>query len=73
MEKNKCQECGTYVPMARYEKAKLCPSCRTMKRDGTNAITQVFRQLSKRNQNLPEEDWSHLNVECNDNQIWKYK
>ena len=30
------------------------------------------KELQKRNQYLPEDDWSSQNVKCNDNQIWKY-
>ncbi len=71
LEHRKCMECGCYVEIARYEKVRLCKSCRSIKRSGHNEVRQIFKELQKRNQHLPEDDWSSLNVKCNDNQIWK--
>ena len=71
LEHKRCLECGTYVKIARYEKVKLCIDCRSIKRSGYNEVTQIFKELQKRNQHLPEDDWSSQNVRCNDNQMWK--
>ena len=70
-EHRKCMECGCYVDIGRYERVKLCISCRSIKRSGHNEVRQIFKELQKRNQHLPKEDWSSQNVKCNDNQIWK--
>ena len=39
-----CNECGVYVPMHRYEKAKLCESCRTDKRSGNAELRNIFKE-----------------------------
>lgn len=73
MDNNECHQCGAYVPMTRYEKAKLCMSCREDKRAGNSELRQLFKELQKKNlRKYQDEDWSHLNVKCNDRQIWKY-
>tara|TARA_Y200000002_G_scaffold382856_1_gene401680 strand:+ start:690 stop:923 length:234 start_codon:yes stop_codon:yes gene_type:complete len=73
LESQRCSECGIYVEIARYEKVRLCKSCRSEKRVSHNEIRQLYKELKKKNMDLPKDDWSSLNVECKDNQIWKKK
>lgn len=75
-DQKKCLECGTDMKPVKFKRpfAKLCPECKGDRVQGNHELREIYKNLQKQQKGNPilEEDWSHLNVKCNDNQIWKY-
>ena len=67
-----CNECGVYVPMHRYEKAKLCESCRTEKRSGNAELRNIFKEL-QRKASKEVEDWGSQNITTKDDAIYRFR
>lgn len=65
-----CNECGVYVPMHQYEKAKLCHSCRVDKRSGNAEVRQIFKELQL-NATKEVEDWGTQNIKTNDDAMYR--
>mgnify|MGYP003662604857 CR=1 len=66
-----CNECGVYVPMHRYEKAKLCESCRADKRSGNAELRNIFKEL-QRKASKEKEDWGSQNIKTKDDAMLRH-
>jgi len=72
--RNICEDCGVYIHMARYEKAKLCAECKSDRRAGNQELKQLFKEMSKRKEVVEEEsDWSGQNIKTNDDALYRHR
>lgn len=69
---NSCHECGVYVSMSKYQKAKLCDSCTTDKRSGNAEVRQIFKDLQAKATNEVE-DWGSQNITTKDNALYRFR
>ena len=76
IDQKRCLECGTEMKPVKFKRpfAKLCPECKGDRVQGNHELREIYKHLQKlrKEKPIPEEDWGHLNVKCNDRQIWKY-
>ena len=55
----KCTDCGIYIKMSKYEKAKLCVRCKSDRQSGNSEVRQIFKELQKKNaRDFDKDDWS---------------
>ena len=69
---NSCYECGVYVPMYKYQKAKLCDSCTADKRSGNAEVRQIFKDLQAKATNEVE-DWGSQNITTKDDALYRFR
>ena len=54
-----CTDCGIYIQMTKYEKAKLCVRCKSDRQAGNTEVRQIFKELRKKNAHIVDnDDWS---------------
>ena len=54
-----CTDCGIYIQMTKYEKAKLCVRCKSDRQSGNAEVRQIFKELQKKNAGIVDnDDWS---------------
>jgi len=54
-----CTDCGIYIQMTKYEKAKLCVRCKSDRQSGNAEVRQIFKDLQKKNAGIVDnDDWS---------------
>jgi len=76
IDQTRCLECGTDMKPVKYKRpiAKLCPECKGDRSQGNHKLREIYKDLQNLNKDnpMPEEDWGHLNVKCDDTLVWKY-
>ena len=57
-----CKDCGIKLKNTKHLRTypKLCPDCRGYHQSTNVGVREICKDLKKKNENMPDEDWSVL-------------